>query len=59
MKKNKPRETSGNATKAGKRVESLYSANTVTVSNSVENGTPVVCDESVEYARDFINENKK
>jgi hypothetical protein len=59
MKKNKPREIGGNATKAGKHVKPMFHANMVTLSETTENGTPVISDEHVELTRDFINENKK
>lgn len=60
-KRKSPEKRQGNDTKADltKKISPLYESNMVTLSNRKENETPLVDDENVEYARRFVEENKK
>ena len=40
-------------------IEPLYASNTVTLSNKKSDETPAVDDANVEYAKKFVEENKK
>lgn len=42
-----------------KHVSELYEANMVTLSNRKSHETPLVDDANVEYAREFVEKNKK
>lgn len=60
-KQKKEKLLHGNSAKIdpAKDVTSLYQQNLVTASDKKDHETPLVDDENVEYARRFVEENKK
>ncbi len=60
MNRNKKnRDTRKNRSSAGKSAIPLNALNMSVLPERRENGVPVLSDESVEYAREFVNENQK
>ena len=42
-----------------KKINGIMQGNTITMSDKNRDGTPIVDDDDVQYARNFVNENKK
>lgn len=61
MPDKQPKKLHGNRAKVdeAKQVESLYQSNRAVLSSRREDETPLVDDDNVEYARRFVEENKK
>ncbi len=55
----KNRDSRADRTNAGKGALPLNAFNMSVLPERRENGVPILSDESVEYARDFANENQK